>query len=133
MPTASSNGTSSACAGKSGAVIASAMMRPARPQSRPETWPEAWPVTRLTHDLCRAALLLAPDQRLACDGYRDGRGRLVTDRRQSDRADKLPDRLRRQAHLVHRRGEARALGRTADQAHIGEAIGGECRDDEIEI
>ena len=35
--------------------------------------------------------------------------------------------------LLHRGGEARALGRAADQADIGKALGVQRRDDEIEI
>src|SRR3954471_13430328 len=107
MLTASSSGTSSGWIGLSGAgaiaSAASAMTRPVR--------------LRFT-DLAGALHRFARDEHLHSNRGCDRGGGLVPDRGYPDRADELADSLCCHAHLVHRRCEAPALGRAADQAHI---------------
>src|ERR1700726_2221834 len=71
------------------------------------------------HARCR----VAPDQQLRGGRGRDRGRRLVADFGEPDRADQPVDRRAADAELGHGAGEAGALGRAADEADIGEAVG----------
>src|SRR6266851_5792875 len=76
---------------------------------------------------------VAADQELRRDGGRNGGRRLVANFGEADRADQTLDIVATQADLAQRAGKARALGGTADQAHIGKSARQQGRGRDVEI